>query len=55
MEPYLDFKVSIYYILKTFNGNEKPDTYLDRMNGEAKVVSGVGYVCLRVKISKSTA
>ena len=54
MEPYRDFKVSIYHILKTFNGNEKPDIYLDRMNGEARVISGVGYVCLRVKISKKT-
>ena len=64
MELYRDFKASIDNILKTsidfyrlkllytFNGNQKPDTYLDRVNGEAGVPSGVGYVRLGVQISK---
>ena len=67
MEPYRDFKASIDYRLKTsidfyrlkilwtFNGYQKPDTYLDWVNGEAGVLSGVGYVCLGVQISKGTA
>ena len=66
IEPYHDLKASIDYrlntsiefyrlkILKTFNGNQKPDTYLDQVNGEAGVPSGVGYVCLGVQISKGT-
>ena len=67
MEPYRDCKASIdnrlnnsidFYrlkLLETFNGNQKPDTYLDRVNGETGVPSGVGYVCLGVQISKGTA
>ena len=67
MESYRDFKASIdnrlktsidFYrlkLLQTFNGNQKPDTYLDRVNGEAGVPSGIGYVCLGVQISKGTA
>ena len=59
MEPYRDFKASIDFyrlkLLQTFHGNQKSDTYLDRVNREAGVPSGVGYVCLRVHISKGTA
>ena len=65
MEPYRDFKVSTDYRLKTsidfyrlkilwtFNGNQQPDTYLDQVNGEAGVPTGVGYVCLGVQLRSS--
>ena len=62
VEPYRDFKATIdnrlktsidfcrLKLLETFNGNQKPDTYLDRVNGEVGVPSGIGYVCLGVQI-----
>ena len=67
MESYRESEASIDYrlktstdfyrpkLLQTFNGNQKPDTYLDWVNGEAGVPSGIGYVCLRVQISKGIA
>ena len=66
MEPYHDFKASIDYrlkasidfyrlkLLQTFNGNHKPNSYLDRVKGEARVSSRIGYVYLGVQISKGT-
>ena len=48
MEPHRDFKASIDNRLKT-------SIDLDRMNGEAGVPSGTGYICLGVQISKGTA
>ena len=65
IEPYRDFKASKDYRLKTsvdfyrplemFNGNQKPDFYLDWVSGEAGVPSGIGYACLGFQISTSTA
>ena len=42
-------------ILETFNSNQKPDTYLDQVNGDAWVPSGMAYACLGVQISKGKA
>ena len=59
MELYRDFKPSIDYrlknsikILQTFNGSQKPDTYLDWVNEEAGLVSGLPWLCLLQSIAQ---
>ena len=50
-----DFSQYPCFHLKTFNSNQKPDTYFYWVNREAGVPSGGGYVCLGIQISKGTA